>query len=125
MAENKHELNEEEAMEIALQDHPEWRRALNKDKLPDEIIGDDGQPMNPRLHLQFHVIVELQLAADEPKGVVAIAEELQQLGVSRHEVRHKIGVLVAEQMWRTMREQLPFDEARYLADLRKMVESCR
>ncbi|MDY0169718.1 MAG: DUF1841 family protein [Thermoguttaceae bacterium] len=125
MPEDKRELTEDAAMEIALQDHPEWRRALDKDKLPDEIIGDDGQPISPRLHLHFHAIVERQLASDEPKGIVAIAEEMQQLGVSAHEVRHKIGTAIAEQIYRTTQKQLPFDEAGYMADLRKIVDSCR
>lgn len=125
MAKKKRKLTEDAAMEIALRDHPEWRRALDKDKLPDEIIGDDGQPVSPRLHLHFHAIVERQLASDEPKGIVAIAEEMQQLGVSPHEVRHKIGTAIAEQIYRTTKKRLPFDEAGYMADLRKIVDSCR
>ena len=62
-------LSEDAAWEIALKEHPEWR----KDALPEEIIGEDGEPMSPRLHLQMHAVVERQLATDDPKGVVAIA----------------------------------------------------
>jgi hypothetical protein len=47
VAGKKREVSEEEAMEIALRDHPEWRRAWEKGELPDEIIGEDGRPMNP------------------------------------------------------------------------------
>ena len=70
-------------MEIAVRDHPEWRKASNGGALPDEVIGEDGEPMSPRVHLHIHVIVERQLAADDPEGVVAIADELMQLGWSK------------------------------------------
>ena len=63
-------MTEDAALEIALGDHPEWRRAWERGDLPDEITGEDGQPMSPRAHLHIHAIVERQLAADEPKGVL-------------------------------------------------------
>jgi hypothetical protein len=93
--------------------------------LPDEIGGEDGQPMSPRAHSHIHAVLERQLADDEPKGVLAIARELEQLGVSRHDVRHEIGAVIAEHMWYMTKECCPFDEDRYLAELRKIVESYR
>jgi len=121
----KRELSEEAALEIAVRDHPEWRRAWEKGELPDEIIGEDGQPMSPHTHLQIHAVVERQLVADEPKGVLVIAHELEQLGVSKHNVRHEIGAVIAEHMWYMTKEGCPFDEGRYLAELRAIVESHR
>ena len=125
MAEKKREMSEDAAFEIALGDHPEWRDALEKGELPDEMVGDDGEPMSPRAHLHIHAVVERQLAVDEPRGVVAIARELEQLGVSRHDVRHEIGGAIAEQMWIMTQEGGAFDEGGYLADLRRIVESYR
>ena len=121
----KREMTEDAALEIALRDHPEWRRAWKRGELADEISGEDGQPMSPRAHLRFHAVVERQLAADEPKGVLAIARELERLGVSRHDVRHEIGAAIAEHIWYVTKEGCPFDEGRYLAELRKIVESYR
>ena len=118
----KQELTEDAALEIALRDHPEWRRAWDQGELPDEIVGEDGQPMSPHAHLQIHAVVERQLAADEPKGVVAVAGELEQLGVSQHDVRHEIGTLLAEHMWYMTKEGCPFDEGRYLAELQEVVK---
>jgi hypothetical protein len=69
--------------------------------------------------------VERQLAADEPKGVVAIVHELERLGVSEHDVRHEIGSVIAEHMWYMTKEGCPFDDGRYLAELRAIVESHR
>ena len=54
----KREMTEDVALEIALRDHPEWRRAWDRDALADEITGEDGQPMSPRLHLHMHAVVE-------------------------------------------------------------------
>lgn len=121
----KRELTEDAALEIALRDHPEYRRAWDKGELPDEVIGEDGQPMSPHAHLHIHTVVERQLAADQPKGVVAIAGELERLGVSRHDVRHEIGAVIAEHTWYMTKEGCPFDEGRYLADLQRVVESHR
>lgn len=125
MARRQKDLSEEKAMEIALRDHPQWRRAFENDTLPDEVIGEDGEPMSPRLHLSMHVIVERQLAADEPPGVRAVARQLEKLGLSRHDIRHEIGRVVAGHTWYMLTERCEFDQQRYLADLRKLVESHR
>jgi hypothetical protein len=122
---NKHpkELTEDEAMRIALKSHPQWQRQWERDTLPDEIIGEDGQPMSPRMHMAVHTIVERQLAADDPQGVVAIAQELEKLGLSQHEVRHAIGQAVGSQIWSMTKESRVFDADRYLAELGQIVES--
>ena len=125
MTENKSEMSEDEAFEIALRDHPEWYRAWETGELPDEITGEDGQPMSLRAHLHIHAVVERQLAADDPKGVLAIARELEQLGISRHDVRHEIGSVIAEHIWYMTKEGCPFDEGRYLEELRNVVKSHR
>ena len=121
----KQELTEDAAWEIALRDHPEWSRLIEQDSLPDEITDERGEPMSPRAHLSMHAVVERQLASDEPKGVVAIARQLEELGVSQHDIRHEIAQAIATQMWRMMKEECPFDEQQYLADLRNIVESHR
>ncbi len=121
----RREVTEDTALEIALRDHSEWRRAWDQGELPDEVVGEDGQPMSPQSHLHIHAVVERQLAADEPKGVVAVARELEQLGVPRHDVRHEIGAVIAERMWYMTKEGCLFDEGCYLAELRKVVESHR
>ncbi len=118
-----HELSEGEAWEIALNDHPELRRAMDENTLPDEIVDADGNVMNPRLHLTLHAMVERQISADEPPGVAAIARELAQRGVSHHEIRHAIGQPLTEQIWYMQKEGCPFDEERYLHQLQGIVDS--
>ncbi len=111
-------LSEDEAIRIVLKSHPQWRRQWERGTLPDEIVGEDGQPMSPRMHIAVHTIVERQLATDEPKGVAAISRELEQLGLSLHEVRHAVGQAVASQLWHISHEARTFDADSYLAELR-------
>ena len=117
----KKELTEEEALSIVLGEHPEFRRQWEDGTLPDEIIGDDGEPMSPRMHITIHTIVERQLSADDPRGVAAISQELEQIGVSRHDIRHEIGRAVASQLWYMEKEGCAFDEGKYLAELKQIV----
>ena len=121
MSRKKRKLTEDAAWEIALKEHPQWR----KDALPEEIIGEDGEPMSPRLHLQMHVVVERQLAANDPKGVVAIAAVFKQAGFTQHEIRHDMGCVLAQHIWHMTKEGRVFDEKQYLADLREIAESHR
>jgi hypothetical protein len=118
-------MDDTRAWEIALDDHPEFREGFENDSLPEEMLGEDGEPISPRLHLMLHVIVEQQLAADAPPGIAEIAEQLTKLGVSRHEIRHVIGGPLAEQLWLMQTQQAAFDSDAYLDQLREAVDSHR
>ena len=118
---DQRELSEDEAWEIAVNDHPEYKRALDEDTLPDETVDEDGNVTSPMMHLSMHAVVERQIATDEPAGVAAIADALSERGVDRHEIRHVIARPLAEQIWYMQKEECPFDEKRYLSDLRKIV----
>ncbi|MCR4411097.1 MAG: DUF1841 family protein [Thermoguttaceae bacterium] len=122
---DRRELSEAEAFEIALSDHPEYAGPLARGNLPHEIVDEHGNLMSPRLHLTMHAVVERQLAADDPKGVVAIASELDSLGFSAHDIRHEIASVLAEEMHTMLSGGQVFDEARYLAKLRAAVEAAR
>ncbi|HVW39403.1 MAG TPA: DUF1841 family protein [Pirellulales bacterium] len=119
------QLSEDEAWEIALNDHPEYREGIEDGTLPEEMLDERGELMNPRLHLTLHTIVEKQLAADEPKGMAEIARELAAVGVSRHNIRHAIATPLVEQLWAMQAEGAQFDEVEYLAQLRDIVDSYR
>ena len=81
------------------------------------------RPCDIQLLRDMHVITrhERQIANDEPQGVAEIARKLEELGVSRHEVRHEIGQPLASQMWHMLQEGCTFDEERYMAELREIV----
>jgi hypothetical protein len=118
-------LSDDAAWEIVWDDHPEYREAIENGSLPEEIVGEHGEPMNPRLHMTMHVIVEKQLAADDPPGVAQIARQLAGAGVARHEIRHVIANEVAGQLWLMQSKGVLFDAETYLANLRDVVESYR
>jgi hypothetical protein len=76
---------------------------------------------NPRLHALMHVIVENQLAADQPVEVRPTLERLVDDGLTRHEAIHAIGSVVAEQLFKVMNEGVDLDRdfvTRSLARLR-------
>ena len=76
---------------------------------------------NPRLHALMHVIVENQLAADQPVEVRPTLERLVDDGLTRHEAIHAIGSVVAEQLFKVMNEGVDLDRdlvTRSLATLR-------
>jgi hypothetical protein len=120
---SREEMSEDDALEIVLADHPDWAEDYNEGTLPREITGEDGEPMNPHMHIMIHVIVERQLAADDPPGVVAVADELAKRGVSAHDTRHEIGMAAAEQVFDAIEGKTPAGDAKYLADLREIVKS--
>jgi len=68
-------------------------------------------------HAGVHVTVENQLAEGKPANVRATLERLMDQGLSRHEAIHAIGSLVAEAMYRVVREGTPFDPEQYQRDL--------
>lgn len=76
---------------------------------------------NARLHALMHVIVENQLAADQPVEVRPTLERLVEDGLTRHEAIHAIGSVVAEQLFKVMNEGVDLDRdlvTRSLARLR-------
>lgn len=76
---------------------------------------------NVRVHALMHVIVENQLAMDDPPEVRPALMRLLDAGLTRHEAIHAIGSVVAEALFKVMNERAEFDRglaARGLARLR-------
>lgn len=122
MSDHKH-LSEDEAIEIALRDHPELREGWMNGTLPQELTDDSGNVWSPRMHISLHAIVERQIANDEPRGVADIAQQLAESGVDRHEIRHIIAQPLAEQIWQVMHEGHAFDADLYLSELEEAIRN--
>jgi hypothetical protein len=75
---------------------------------------------NLQLHARFHVIVETQLAEDEP-DVLDTLDRLIDEGLDRHEAIHAIGFVAAQHAYHTIR-RAPVGDPRelYLADVRRL-----
>jgi hypothetical protein len=88
------------------------RVVTHHEKLP----GHSGMP-NPRLHASMHVIVENQLAAGDPPEVRATLERLLEGGCNRHEAIHALASVVAEDIFRALKEKRAWDRDHALASL--------
>jgi len=91
------------------------------DPLTGEQIERDG--VNPVLHIQFHLIVENQIAEENPKEVRQIIKALVRQGSSRHKAIHAVGNVLAGEIYYMMRDQRVFDEAEYLRKLDRLVKA--
>jgi len=104
------ELSEDDAMELAWQMHPDLDKLRLKDRLPDELIDDQGNLWSPTMHIQMHTIVERQLANGEPKGIAELAIRFEQEGIlDSHEIRHALASAVGDELWRASQEGTLFE----------------
>lgn len=101
-------------------EHPEYEEALDSGE---EILGPDGQLMNPRLHVTLHAVIANQLMADDPPEVWDTAKRLLDLGYERHEVLHMLMSAVSTHILSAMRGGAPAGEDDYLDLLDELPES--
>jgi Domain of unknown function (DUF1841) len=97
--------------------HLEWADALERHE---EVIGPDGEPVNPTLHVTLHGVVANQLLADDPPETWQTAQRLAALGYDWHNVMHLIMGPVTESVWETLAQKRPFDRADYLRRLAEL-----
>jgi hypothetical protein len=102
-------------------EHPEYHEALQSEM--HEIVGPDGSPMNPRLHVAMHEVVANQLWNGDPPEVWETAERLQGLGYERHEILHMLAGVAGENVWQMLAEKRKFDADSYRAALAALPES--
>lgn len=87
-------------------EHPEFEQALQEGRTEVEVNG--GQ-VNLRLHVAMHEIVATQLWDDDPPEVWETAVRLLKAGYDRHEVLHMLAAPVSSHLWRTLREDHPYN----------------
>ncbi len=107
-----------EPMEAIIADiielHPEYQpllgqqeQALEKDYTP------EGGESNPFLHMGMHIALREQANTNNPAGFQVIYQNLlNKLG--KHEAEHAMMSCLAEALWRSQKDNLPFDEDAYL-----------
>ena len=72
---------------------------------------------NSNVHISFHVIVENQLAMNEPPQVRAALTRLMNDGLERHDAVHAIACLVADALADAVHEGSPFSTESYATAL--------
>ncbi|MBT9583227.1 DUF1841 family protein [bacterium] len=85
----------EELFEELLRRHPQYRRAYERG----ELVIDNGQEVNPALHLQLHLIVEQQIRDGDPDFVGQAALRLERAGIHPHDVRHLLATPMVYQTY--------------------------
>jgi hypothetical protein len=113
-------LHGEEALLAAImREHTEWHHVWNRlDKISDAQLEKDG--VNPVMHLMIHQTVLNQIKGDLPP-VSDIYQQLLGQGSDRHEAIHQIGVVFMDEFYRALKADRPFDETRYLLQLKQLV----
>ena len=99
--------------------HPDFEQiVLDGRSLPDELVGEDGEPWSPNLHLAIHEAVESQLANDDPKGILDVALAFEaEAKIGAHQIRHAIMNALTQQIWSMQHKKTDFDTDRYFRDI--------
>jgi hypothetical protein len=117
------ELSDDEAFELAWEMHPDLNRLRLKDTLPEEMVDGEGNVWSPRMHIDMHVMIECQLANNDPDGIADLAIRYEREGkLDPHEIRHMLAAAVSEQLWYMSKEGCPFDSQRYFDDIERSYE---
>ena len=74
--------------------------------------GTHPETPNPRVHAIMHLLVENQVAANDPPETKAAFERVIRAGCSRHEAIHAVGSVLAQEMYAVLKEERPFDRER-------------
>ena len=102
-----------------MREHPEWYPIWERlDRLSDAELEKGG--VNPVMHVMIHQVVLNQIAGALP-AVDKIYQGLLAAGISRHEAIHRIGTAFSERLWEVLHDHRPFDEAKYLQNLKQLL----
>lgn len=77
---------------------------------------------NLRLKALMLEVVDNQLKANNPPETKQAYEKLLEAGYSKREAKEKIGAVALTEIYDIMKENQPYDEERYVAALKEMVQ---
>jgi hypothetical protein len=102
-----------------MREHTAWHHIWNRlDKISDAQLEQDG--VNPVMHLIVHETVLNQINGALPP-VAEIYQQLIAQDVEQHEAIHRIGAVFMEEFYLALKADRPFDETRYLLQLKQLV----
>ena len=78
------------------------------------------KPPNMQRHVGMHVLVEQQIARNQPPEVTQALGRLRRDGMRRHDAVHAIGFILTEHMKQAMEARTPVDESAYGRELSKL-----
>ncbi|MCP4188058.1 MAG: DUF1841 family protein [Gammaproteobacteria bacterium] len=113
-----------EPMEAIIADiielHPEYHTLLSKEETArDKDFSPEHGETNPFLHMGMHIALREQANTNQPLGFQGIYQKLvTKLG--KHDAEHAMTKCLAEALWRSQKDNLPFDEEAYLVNLKAL-----
>jgi len=113
-----------EPMEAIIADiielHPEYQGLLSKsDDALEKDFTPEGGESNPFLHMGMHIALREQASTDRPVGFQSIYQKLlKRLG--KHDAEHAMMECLAEALWHSQKDNLPFDEEAYINALKSL-----
>jgi len=110
-----------ESMALAIVlEHPEYHAILDdRERYLEREWKPEGGETNPFLHLAMHLAIAEQVSIDQPPGIRAAVEALAERRGSEHAARHDVMDCLAEAIWQAQRHGAGFDNASYLACIRR------
>ncbi len=110
---------EEATLAEIMREHTEWHHIWNRlDEISDAQLEQDG--VNPVMHLVVHETILNQIHGALPP-VAEVYQQLLAQDVKQHEAIHRIGAVFMEEFYLALKADRPFDETRYLLQLKQLV----
>ncbi len=103
----------------AMLDHEEYHNQFEIADHLGEHQYDADREVDPFLHVTLHVVAETQLENRDPIEVVQFYNAMRAKKASHHDAVHLIVQLFIPLMFKTMKDQKPFDLEEYRSRLRK------
>jgi hypothetical protein len=72
---------------------------------------------NPQAHAAMHMVVEDQLAADDPFAARVTLKRLMDGGLNRHEAVHAIGIVASRRLFNVLQRKEKWDNNAYIREL--------
>lgn len=107
-----------------MQMHPEYHHVLDAPQryLEQAYFPEMGET-NPFLHMSLHLSILEQISINQPTGIKASYQLLQQKLLDPHLAQHHLMECLAETIWQAQRSQKPPDSEAYLALIRERAAS--
>ncbi len=118
---NPSEMTEDERQRYVhvMEDHPEYHRYFDEPALLEPAgVTEDGA--NPFAHVSLHVILENQLAKDDPPQVREYIQRMEDAGLSHHEAVHQAMRAITELIHTIMSDQRPSSGSVYVNALERI-----
>ena len=109
--------HEDDLLEEITRDHPEYAEYFATGGTGD--METDAGPVNPRLHVIIHSVVEKQIRGELPQANEALLR-LTASGLSRHEAIHKLAEPLVREVYTLLTEPDKWDLKAYLKEIDKL-----